>query len=87
MLENKLKIWTIDRKLIGKRSYTPFLFPFWGAILKESTPYLSAVFRKYNFDKNYYDLVENIEEADFVLMPHKLLVFWEKTTGFFKELH
>jgi len=85
MLENKLKIWTIDRKLIGKRSYTPFLFPFWGAILKESTPYLSAVFRKYNFDKNYYDLVENIEEADFVLMPHNYWFFGKKQPDFLKN--
>jgi len=51
-------------------SYIPLLFPFFGPILKESTPYVSEVFKKYNFDKRYYDIVDDINTADFVLLPY-----------------
>lgn len=51
-------------------SYVPLLFPFLGQILKESTPYVSAVFKKHNFDKSYYGLTDDIKEADFVLLPY-----------------
>lgn len=51
-------------------SYIPLIFPFLGPILKESTPYISVVFKKYNFDKKYYCLTDDIKEADFVLLPY-----------------
>lgn len=51
-------------------SYIPLLFPFWGSILKETVPYLSGVFKKTSFDKNYYRLTEKLSEADCGLLPH-----------------
>ena len=51
-------------------SYIPLLFPFWRPVLKETTPYLSTVFKKSGFDKDYYKLTENLSEADCVLLPH-----------------
>lgn len=69
-MENKLKIYVNRNLLSDKISYSPLLFPFFGPLLKETTPYISAVFKKWNFDKNYYDLVENVFDADFVFIPH-----------------
>lgn len=78
MPENKiLKIYA-NRDFVCSSGYTPLLFPFWGPVLKSTTPYLAAVFEKYNFDKTYYSLVDNIEEADFVLVPHNYWFFKKK---------
>ncbi len=77
MPDKDLKIY-VNRGLMGELSYTPLLFPFWGSVLKQATPYQSATFEKYNFDKSYYKLVDNIEETDFVLVPHNYWNFKEK---------
>lgn len=70
MEEKKLKLYVNKNLMIPAVSYTPLLFPFFDPILKDSTPYKKAIFKKYNFDRSYYTLVEAIEEADFVLIPH-----------------
>ncbi len=69
MPDQFLKIY-VNRNLMGELSYVSLLFPFWGPILKQATPYQTATFEKYNFDKSYYRLVDDIKEADFVLVPH-----------------
>ena len=65
-----LRLFTSKVDISSKASYIPLLFPFWGPILKETIPYLSGVFKKTSFDKNYYRLTEKLSEADCVLLLH-----------------
>jgi hypothetical protein len=52
-------------------SHIALLYPFWGTVAKESAPYVRAAVLQYQYSKNDFALVQNIEDADFVLMPHK----------------
>ncbi len=78
-----LKLYVNKDCVTKKLAYTPFLFPFWGPILKKETPYLSAAFRQHNFNPGYYSLTDNIEEADFILAPHFYWYFRENPHSFF----
>ena len=64
----------IDKEL----DHIPLLFPFWGIPTMESTPYNKALFSKYNFDINYYGLVDDINICDFILMPYRYNVLLKK---------
>lgn len=66
-------------------SYIPLLFPFWGPILKETIPYLSEVFKKTGFDKNYYKLTGNSSEADCILLPHNYWTLKKYDPGYLKN--
>ncbi len=85
MSENKkLKLY-VNREFTARLSYIPLLFPFWGPILKDATPYLKAALERHNFDKSYYELTGDIDEADFVLTPHNYWYFKEKPHSVFLE--
>lgn len=65
----KLKIFYFRHSLPKKTNPTPLLFPFLGPTLKGTTPFVSAVFNKINYDRHYLSLVANIKEADCLLLP------------------
>lgn len=46
------------------------LFPFWGVTTKESAPYVRAAFLQYQYSKNDFTLVQNIEDCDYVVVPY-----------------
>ncbi len=50
--------------------YSPLMFPFWGNFFDPiKTPFHHALFEKYSFDTKYYDITDDPEKADMVLMP------------------
>jgi len=51
-------------------THTDLMFPFWGITAKESMPYVRAAAVQYQYSKQDFTLVENIEDADFVLVPY-----------------
>jgi len=62
----------VNKSLINEKlSYSPLLFPFWKPVIKKSTPFTSAVWKRYNFDASYYCLVNEPENADCILLPHR----------------
>lgn len=54
-------------------SYTIFLFPFFGSMFNKNIPYSDKIW-KYGLDKQYFELVPSILEADYILMPHE---YWK----------
>ncbi len=80
-----LKFYVNRDCITSKLAYVPLLFPFLGPILKDTIPYLNAAFKQYNFDKLYYELTDDIKEADFVLIPHNYWYFKEKFPGLLKK--
>ncbi|MBD3305693.1 hypothetical protein GF339_04880 [candidate division KSB3 bacterium] len=66
-----LKLYVNPQLVDNNLSYTPFLFPFWQPIIKETTPFSSAVWKQYAFDTSCYGLVDEAAEADFILLPHR----------------
>jgi hypothetical protein len=52
-------------------TYTEILFPFWGVVTKETSPYARAASLQYQYSKNDFVLVEKIEDADYVLLPYQ----------------
>lgn len=51
-------------------THTELLFPFWGITAKESMPYVRAANTQYQYSKEDFELVEQIEDADYVHMPY-----------------
>ncbi|HRH24003.1 MAG TPA: exostosin family protein [Candidatus Paceibacterota bacterium] len=51
-------------------TYVELLFPFWGVAAKESMPYVRAAATQYQYSKNDFVLVDDIKDADYVLMPY-----------------
>lgn len=66
-------------------SHSPLLFPFLGKVIKDSTPYVSAVFQKYNFDSKYYQLADVADEADFYFIPHNFWILKKSDRGLLDE--
>ena len=80
--QRKVKFY-IPQDLIDKSlNHSLIMFPFWGNKLIPSD-YNFKLFRKYNFDKEYYEIIENIEESDFVLIPYRYNVLKEKNIDLF----
>jgi len=80
----------IDKNNLSKNiAYSPFLFPFFGVDIKPNAPFTLATFNKLGFDTKYYDLVDDIGDADYVFLPHGywgLLKNDSKLIDFYKEL-
>ncbi|MDO8514979.1 MAG: hypothetical protein Q7S14_00630 [bacterium] len=76
----------VNKKNISHNcSYIPLLFPFWGPILKDTTPYLTGVFEMLSFDKKYYRLTENLTEVDCILLPHNYWTLKKYDPGYLKN--
>lgn len=66
-----IKLYAPDRYREPKLfTHTELLFPFWGITAKESMPYVRTASLQYQYSKGSFALTENIEEADFVLIPY-----------------
>lgn len=50
--------------------HTPLLYPFWGSLLTDSTPFWRELFERRGFDTKYYSITDNPSAADMVLMPY-----------------
>jgi len=72
-------------------AHIPLLYPFWGVPLTDRSPYNKELFSKYNFDTQYYDIADAIEDADFVLIPYPYNKLKKKhpelIVAFVKEAH
>lgn len=51
-------------------THVELLFPFWGVTAKESMPYVKAAVEAHQYSREDFTLVENIADADYVLMPY-----------------
>lgn len=51
-------------------THIELLFPFWGIAAKESMPYVRKAVMQYQYSKNDFTLVDDISQADYVLMPY-----------------
>lgn len=51
------------------------LYPRWGVVAKSSMPYIAAAVTKYKYSGEDYVFVDNIADADYVLVPHPPRLF------------
>ncbi|MDY0093958.1 MAG: exostosin family protein [Candidatus Vecturithrix sp.] len=84
-----LRLYVYPQFIDQKLSHTPLLFPFWPPKLKRATPFSNALWKKYQFDTSYYCLVNDLKDADYILLPHR---YWllkkfrpDLLTSFLKE--
>jgi hypothetical protein len=52
-------------------TYIELMFPFWGVAAKESMPYVRAASMQYQYSQDDFTLVENISDAEYVVMPYQ----------------
>lgn len=52
-------------------THVELLFPFWGVVTKESSPFARAASLQHQYSKNDFALAERIEDADYVLLPYQ----------------
>lgn len=52
-------------------THTDLLFPFWGVVTKESSPYARAASLQHQYSRDDFALTEHIEDADYVLLPYQ----------------
>lgn len=52
-------------------SHVEILFPFWGVVAKESSPFARAASLQHQYSKNDFALANCIEDADYVLLPYQ----------------
>ena len=69
MIDSKLKLY-VNRDFVSKEiPYVSLLYPFWGTVVKIKTPYDQKT-HKYGFDPTQFEVVQDINSADYLLMPH-----------------
>lgn len=78
MSGDKLKFYIKRSWMRGDLSYSPLLFPFLGSDINPGAVFTYATFSMLNFDSAYYELVEDIEDADFVFIPHNYWILKKK---------
>lgn len=84
-MDKKIKFY-IDKSLINKDlTHIPLLFPLWGSPLTDSTPFNVSLFNTYNYDTDYFCFVENINNADFLLIPYRYNVLRGKYQELFNS--
>lgn len=70
-MERKLKLFVDPSWKRDGIHHIPLMHPFWGnPISREKTPFQWQLFERHQFDNSYYELVNQIEEADMVFMPY-----------------
>lgn len=57
-----------DPKLL---TYAEILFPFWGVVAKDATPYVQRAEQQYQYSKEAFTLVDTIEDCDYVVLPYQ----------------
>lgn len=53
-----------------KHLYSALLYPFWGLQKRVNVVFSQPVFRQFNFNPQYYTLVENVNTADYLFLPY-----------------
>jgi hypothetical protein len=67
----KIALYAPDRYREPKLyTHIELLFPFWGVVTKETSPYARAAALQHQYSKNDFSLAERIGDADFVLIPY-----------------
>jgi hypothetical protein len=65
--------------------YSTLLYPFWGVWQKAESHIQTAMFNQYNFDPDYYSVVDDPDTADYVFMPHNYWTLLKKHPEIIKE--
>ena len=65
--------------------YSTLLYPFWGVWQKAESHIQTAMFSQYNFDQDYYSVVDDPNIADYVFMPHNYWTLLRKHSGLIDE--
>lgn len=82
--DKKIKFY-INKSLINKDlPHIPLLYPFWGPDLTNRNPFRVALFNTYNYDTDYFCLVDNVRDADFILIPYRYNVLRKKHRKLFE---
>ena len=79
-----LRLW-VDEKWRRKYVHIPLLFPFWGNVVSEKTPFSKDVFETYACDTSHYSLARSIEESDIVLLPYRYNTLRERDQALIDE--
>jgi len=71
MNPNPIKLYAPDTYRNAKFfTHVELLFPFWGVTAKDTMPYVKAAALQYQYSKDDFILVDDIHDADYVLMPY-----------------
>jgi len=81
---NKLLFYIPSRLIRKELKHIPLLFPFWGSTLTPKD-HMFEFFRDYSFDISQYSLVDEIEKADFIMVPYRYNVLKGGYIGIFNE--
>lgn len=70
-MNHKVRLFVRKELMAPGMSYSSLLYPFWGPPDKQKAmPYVMNALVMHGFDKNYFELVDAIDGADYVLIPH-----------------
>lgn len=67
---NQIRLYVGDWYRVEYMSHIPLLFPFWGPVLRDTLPYMKNAIAQHRYSGEDFVLVENIADADFVVVPH-----------------
>ena len=82
--DKKVKFY-INKNLIDKNlPHNPLLYPFWGPDMTNRNPFRVALFNAHNYDTDYFCLVDNIKDADFILIPYRYNALRKKNYKLFE---
>lgn len=77
-MQDAVRIYVNRHHVEQKLSYSALLFPFWSPKIKQSTPFGSAIWQQYSFDRRYIELSDTPEQADFVMLAHNYWLIQKK---------
>lgn len=69
-MASNVKLFLDKDSMVEDMSLIPLLFPYLGAVFKESNLFVSRAFRDHGFTKEGFELVDAIEACDYVVVPH-----------------
>lgn len=68
------------------KSYLFLLYPIWGILIKNSMPYIASAVTKHQYNGNDFIWVKNIEDADYVVVPHPPQFFLKHNRAKFEKI-
>ncbi len=71
-------VFYIDPKWKREYAHIPLLYPFWGNPSATRTPFNRVLFERHSFDTRAYRLTSNPREAQFLMIPYRYNVLFEK---------
>lgn len=70
MSQNPIKLYVNRSLMIPGMSHIPLLYPFLGPVVKETVPYVAQAAKQTTLGSRNFVLVDSMDEADFVVIPH-----------------